>query len=300
MTTIWTIKKGLKIPEGSKLIDITASGNKNHKTIGALLAPPMELVDEYKKGNVTKLDYYEHYTTILKASYATGRHNFKKLFEEMIRANNVVFPCFCGPHEFCHRFLATKFILTYNEFNFTYGGELDGKDYIKWYVGSGPEGAPKDVLNLCSKISTKMEKLGFYLRTLGKTPIDKSFSSAIKNKTIVDASYVTNVGFSIAASVCTTAEEREFILKTDEQAYINYSLMAVLCYGYAFIQAPNYIITWLPDGCTSHQDVTKDSKEFKSLICLASLESHIRCGITPKIINLANHNTRSAWEDWAA
>lgn len=300
MTTIWTIKKGLKIPEGSKLIDITASGNKDHKTIGALLAPPMELVTDYKKGSISKLTYRDIYNTRLRAMYSTNKNEFKKLFETMLRTNNVIFPCFCNAHEFCHRFLATKFILTYNEFNFVYGGELDGKTIVPYYVGSGPEGTPKDVLNLCSKIASKMEKHNFCLRTLGNTSIDKAFSHPVKNKTIVDSSYVTEAGFNIAAGVCTTAAKREAIIKTDKQTYINYSLMAVLYYGYAFLQAPSYIITWLPDGCTNHQDVTEASREFKSLICLASLESHIRCGITPKVINLANHNTREVWENWVA
>lgn len=65
-----------------------------------LLAPTWDIVMGHKKGRITDEEYTEAYLKMLRDRWDSG---LKKLFQDMLKDNEVTLLCYCRAGKFCHR-----------------------------------------------------------------------------------------------------------------------------------------------------------------------------------------------------
>lgn len=84
--------------KGKKYLDITVkSGDKT-------FAPTWKMVMGLKNGEITREQYIEEYTEMMRKSYKENRDRW----EEVLGLDEVVLACYCKPDQFCHRVLLAK------------------------------------------------------------------------------------------------------------------------------------------------------------------------------------------------
>lgn len=98
--------------------DITA------KSGDSVFAPTWKMVNDYKRGIISKYEYTEQYLCLMRESFKLN----KDYWLEFLNRDYVVLACYCKKDEFCHRYLLLGILKKLCEFykiEFTYLGELN-------------------------------------------------------------------------------------------------------------------------------------------------------------------------------
>jgi hypothetical protein len=107
-------------------IDITVKGGD---IAGKLWAPTWDMVNGWKKGNITNEQYSQKYYELLTERWNASVDFCQSTLRlvDMVNgtkempARDVTFVCFCPPGTFCHRYLLVAWLQ--HNWNCQYGGE---------------------------------------------------------------------------------------------------------------------------------------------------------------------------------
>lgn len=98
MLTVYSSRVGCNDRD---VLDITV------KTGSAVFAPTWDMVMGYKNGKLTKAQYTEQYTELMRQSFRSN----KKEWAELLKRDRVVLVCYCGKGAFCHRILLAEMLM---------------------------------------------------------------------------------------------------------------------------------------------------------------------------------------------
>lgn len=99
---------------GPHRLDITVKGKD---PFGKYFAPTWKMVIKSKKGLMTQEEYTQEYYSLMRKSYITYPHIWKRL----LCMKKIVLVCFCSPNTFCHRLILAEIL---QKLGAVYKGEI--------------------------------------------------------------------------------------------------------------------------------------------------------------------------------
>lgn len=164
---------------------------------------------------------------------------------------------------------------------------------LKFYTGIGSRSTPKEILELMAKIASKLEELGWTLRSGGAGGADLAFESGVKTLKEV---YLPWKGFNGSDSDLYNISSRALHIASENHPNWTWlsankpsvcKLMARNVYqvqGYNLDKNSSFVICWTEDGCERDEDRTAKTGGTGLAISVAS-----KLGIP--VFNLANEES---------
>lgn len=141
----------------------------------------------------------------------------------------------------------------------------------KFYTGVGSRKAPQNVLRTMQSLASKLQSLGFTLRSGGAQGSDSAFDSGTKSagrsalKRIYHADQATEMAMSIASQFHPAWD------RCSDYVQRLHGRNSFQVLGLNLDTPSKFLVCWTPDGCISHSERT------------------IKTGGTGTAISIANH-----------
>lgn len=103
---------------GPDRIDITVKGND---PLFKGLAPTWDMVNAYKAGRLSAVNYATKYFNLIDSRINQGDQSAMNLHRAFLENGSITLVCFCPSGNFCHRYLLAHKIT--NDWGIAYGGE---------------------------------------------------------------------------------------------------------------------------------------------------------------------------------
>ena len=126
-------------------------------------------------------------------------------------------------------------------------------DEIKYYTGVGSRKTPDNIKEIMTQLASKLERMGYILRSGGANGADLAFENGVKKKQNADIYLAKHC---TPAAMCIAKKFHPSWSSCNDYAKKLHGRNAFQVLGGGLEQPSKFLVCWTPDGCISHKDRT--------------------------------------------
>jgi len=170
---------------------------------------------------------------------------------------------------------------------------------IKWCTGVGSRETPQHILELMYKISSKLSKAGWGIRTGDARGADKAFrDGAGKDLQVFKPGQETLETIAIAKGLYPVPRVWTAWEAKDAYALKLHGRNPYQVFGPNMNEPSTGLICWTKDSCMHHSTRTLDTGGTGTAISIATGYAEARFGISIPVANLNNPDSYNKWSAW--